>query len=290
MAFDPFLYVAFGLGWAVGRLVRRRGPWVSHATIALVAVLLALLGASFRDVPPGELGAVVPYAVLLSVLVLVLTAGVAYALRDRTRPPPLPRTRAAGTKVPSSLLLLAALVAGFGVGRAVPVPTGLLIPWALYGLLAFVGFGLDLAWAPIKRAWVPLVAATVGSVTAAALVAFVVPFGPSAVFASALGFGWYSLAAPLVANRLGAALGLFAFLVNFLREAATLLLAPRLGARLRGEGLAALGGATSMDTTLYFVVAYGDADAGSLALASGLVLTAAASLLVPLVLSFGPTA
>ncbi len=289
MAFDAFLYVAFGLGWIVGRLVPRRGPWVSHATLALVAVLLALLGASFRDVPPAEFGAVVPYAVLLTALVLATTSAVAYALRDRTRPPPT-RTVAARARVPSSLLLLAALVAGFGVGRAVPVPTGLLIPWALYGLLAFVAFGLDLTWAPIKRAWVPLVAAAVGSVASAAVVAFVVPFGASAVFASALGFGWYSLAAPLVADRLGAALGLFAFLVNFLREAATILLAPRLGARLRGEGLTALGGATSMDTTLYFVVTYGDAEAGSLALASGLVLTAAASLLVPLLLSFGPTA
>ncbi len=289
MAIDPFLYVALGVGWVVGRIVPHRGPWVSRATLALVAVLLALLGASFRDVPPGELGAVVPYAVLLTVLVLVTTSAVAYALRDRTRSPP-PRATAARPRLPSSLLLLAALVAGFGIGRAVPVPTGVLIPWALYGLLAFVGFGLDLSWAPIKRAWVPLAAAAAGAVASAAVVALVVPFGASAVFASVLGFGWYSLAAPLVANRLGAALGLFAFLVNFLREAATILLAPRLGARLRGEGLAALGGATSMDTTLYFVVTYGDAEAGSLALASGLVLTAAASLLVPLLLSFGPTA
>jgi uncharacterized membrane protein YbjE (DUF340 family) len=41
-----------------------------------------------------------------------------------------------------------------------------------------------------------------------------------------------------------------------------------------------------MDTTLYFVTRYGDRDAGSLALASGLILTVAASLIVPLVLAF----
>ncbi|HLY77012.1 MAG TPA: hypothetical protein VKT21_03935 [Thermoplasmata archaeon] len=40
-----------------------------------------------------------------------------------------------------------------------------------------------------------------------------------------------------------------------------------------------------MDTTLYFVTAYGDAEAGSMALASGLALTVIASLAVPLVLA-----
>jgi uncharacterized membrane protein YbjE (DUF340 family) len=64
-----------------------------------------------------------------------------------------------------------------------------------------------------------------------------------------------------------------------------MLLSPLLGRRLRGEGLASLGGATSMDTTLYFVVGYGDADAGSLALASGLVLTLLASLVLPAILA-----
>ncbi len=289
MSFDPFLYVAFGLGWVVGRLLPYRGPWVPRATLTFVAVLLALLGASFGDLPLGELASVVPYAVALTLLVLATTAVVAYVLRERTRPSP-PARAPIRPRFPSSVLLLVALLAGLGIGRAVAVPTGLLIPWALYGLLACVAFGLDLRWAPLKRAWVPLAAAAVGSVASAAALAFVVPFGPTAVFASALGFGWYSLTAPLVASRLGAALGLFAFLVNFLREVATILLAPRLGSRLRGEGLAALGGATSMDTTLYFVVSYGDSEAGSLALASGLVLTAAASLLVPLVLSLGPTA
>ena len=64
-----------------------------------------------------------------------------------------------------------------------------------------------------------------------------------------------------------------------------MLLSPVFGGRLRGEGLAAMGGATSMDTTLYFVTRYGDAEAGSLALASGLVLTVVASLVLPALLA-----
>jgi uncharacterized membrane protein YbjE (DUF340 family) len=103
--------------------------------------------------------------------------------------------------------------------------------------------------------------------------------------ATTLGFGWYTLTGPIVATRLGATAGLLAFLTNFLREDLTMLLSPSLGPRLGPEALTAWGGATSMDTTLYFVTRYGDPDSGSLALASGLVLTLAASLLVPAVLA-----
>ena len=48
-----------------------------------------------------------------------------------------------------------------------------------------------------------------------------------------------------------------------------MVLAPWAGDRLKGEGLTALGGATAMDTTLYFITRYGDREAGSLALTSG---------------------
>jgi uncharacterized membrane protein YbjE (DUF340 family) len=40
-----------------------------------------------------------------------------------------------------------------------------------------------------------------------------------------------------------------------------------------------------MDTTLYFVLRYGDRKAGALAVASGLTLTIAAGLLIPLLLA-----
>jgi uncharacterized membrane protein YbjE (DUF340 family) len=285
VAFDPFLYVAFALGWVVGRLVPHRSPWVGRATLGCVGVLLFLLGASFRSAPVDELLAVVPYAVLLAALVLVLTGAIALALRPARAPGTLRAARPAPGGLPTSVVLLAALVIGVAAGRFVALPTGELVTWALYALLALVAFGLDLSWGPLRRAWAPIVAGVAGALGAAAIVALVVPWGAPPVFASALAFGWYSLAAPIVGARAGAALGLFAFLVNFLREATTILLAPRLGPVLGSEGLTAVGGATSMDTTLYFITRYGEADAGSLAIASGLVLTAAASFLVPLALA-----
>jgi uncharacterized membrane protein YbjE (DUF340 family) len=184
-------------------------------------------------------------------------------------------------RIPLSALLIAALFAGYGTALVLPVPAAAAIPYALYMLLALVGLGIQLHWETLRRVWVPVVAAITGALAAGLIYALASGTSVAASLAISFGFGWYTLDGPLVSARLGATLGLVAFLVNFLHENLTMVLAPVLGRRAKGEGLAAMGGATAMDTTLYFVVRYGEADAGSLALGSGLILTVAASLLVP---------
>lgn len=287
MSFDPFLYVAFGVGLVAGRFVRPSSPWLGRATLGTVVVLVALLGASLSSVAPLALVESLPTTFAFVAAILGLTAVSYWLIGGRGRssenstPPEGPRER-----VPLSLALLGALLAGFALGRLVPIDLAAGIPWALYALLALVAFGLRLDLASVRRAWVPIAAAGAGAVGAALLLTASVGIALPESLATSLAFGWYTLAGPLVAERAGPTLGLLAFLTNFLREDLTMLLAPIIGRRLRGEGLTALGGATSMDTTLYFVTRYGEEGAGGLALASGLVLTIAASLILPLVLAF----
>jgi uncharacterized membrane protein YbjE (DUF340 family) len=286
VAFDPFLYVAFGAGYLVGRVVRARSVWVPRATLATVAVLVALLGASLDAVPTGTLLGEIPVALGFVAAILGLTIAVFFVLRGRAPAEPGDATAAPpARRLDVSLSLLVALLVGFALGRWVAVLASSAIPFVLYVLLALVGFDLVLTRAGLRGVWVPLASATAGALGAAALFVLAVGVPASAGFSTSLGFGFYSLAGPLVAARLGSALGLLAFLTNFLREQLTILFAPYLGPRLRGAGLAALGGATAMDTTLYFVTRYGDPKAGSLALATGITLTIAASLALPALLS-----
>jgi uncharacterized membrane protein YbjE (DUF340 family) len=286
VAFDPFLYVAFAAGYLVGRVVRPRSVWVPRATLATVGVLVALLGASLDSVPSGTLLAEIPLALGFVAAILGLTIGVYAALRGMRAPSaPGGTTPRAARRPDISLSLLAALLLGFAIGRWVPVPAAAAIPYVLYVLLALVGFDIVLTRAGLRGVWVPLSSAVAGALGAAALLIAVAGVPAIAGLSTSLGFGFYSLAGPLVAARLGSALGLLAFLTNFLREQLTMLLAPYLGPRLRGAGLAALGGATAMDTTLYFVTRYGDEEAGSLSLATGIVLTIAASVLLPALLA-----
>jgi uncharacterized membrane protein YbjE (DUF340 family) len=287
VGFDPFLYVAFAAGYVVGRVVRVRSPWVPRATLATVGVLVGLLGASLDSISGTTLLDSIPIAlafvgaiVSLTIVVALLLAGRAGAAGSSSPAPPV------GRRFDVSLVLLAALGFGVAAGKLSALPSVELIPYVLYVLLALVGFDIVLTRSGLKGLWVPLLAAFTGALGAAAVLIAVAGVTIPAALATALGFGFYSLTGPLVAARLGAALGLIAFLTNFLREQLTMLLAPVLGARLRGAGLSALGGATAMDTTLYFVTRYGDRDAASLALATGVALTLAASLLVPAVLAF----
>jgi uncharacterized membrane protein YbjE (DUF340 family) len=286
VAFDPLLYIAFAIGFVAGRFVPSRGPWVPRATLVTIVVLVGLLGASLNAVPWTSLVAAVPAAIAFALLILALTAGIYLGL-VRLRPDPTPSNPAPprDERLPLSLVLLASLLVGLGIGRVVSIPAESAIPWVLYLLLALVGFDIPLRLSALRGVWVPLTAAISGAVAAAILFALADHLAVSAALATSLAFGFYSLAGPLVAARAGAVLGLLAFLTNFLREDLTMILSPYLGRRLRGAGLASLGGATSMDTTLYFVTRYGDAEAGSLALASGLILTITASLLLPAVLS-----
>jgi len=286
VAFDPFLYVAFLAGLVAGRLVHRRTVWVARALVLTVVVLVGLLGASLHDVALGALAVTIPVALGFAGLILGLTGGFVLLLA-RVRPLPAPTEPGAASRdrFPLSLVLVAAVVVGFGVGRLVLLPTGAAIEWALYVLLALVAFDLPLSWEGLRSVWVPLTSAAAGAVAAGLIFAVVSGVALPVSMATGLAFGWYTLAGPLVLARAGALLGLLAFLTNFLRENLTMVLSPVVGRRLRGEGLTALGGATAMDTTLYFVTRYGDRNAGSLALASGLVLTVAASLLLPLVLA-----
>ena len=286
MAFDPFLYVAFLIGLVAGRLIHRRSPWVARALILTVIVLVGLLGASLRDVALGALAEMIPVALGFAALVLGLTAGIVLILgRVHTPAPATLSSTETKEKFPLSLVLVAAVVAGFGVGRLVAIPAGTAIEGTLYILLALVAFDLPLSWKGLGSVWVPLTSAVVGALVAGFVFAAVSGVALPIAMATVLAFGWYTLAGPLVLARAGALLGLLAFLTNFLRENLTMVFSPIVGRRLRGEGLTALGGATAMDTTLYFVTRYGDRNAGSLALASGLVLTVAASLILPLVLA-----
>lgn len=286
MAFDPFLYVAFALGLVAGRVTRWRSPWLPRATILTVIVLVGLLGASLNVAAVGALAVMVPVALGFASLVLGCTA-LASLLLARFRSQPSEPAPGAPSKdrIPLSLVLVGAVLAGFGIGRVVSVPTAPAITGTLYILLALVAFDLPLKWGAVRAVWVPLSAAVAGALTAGVLFALLSGTALPVALGTSLAFGWYTLAGPLVLARAGALLGLLAFLTNFLRENLTMVLSPLVGRRLRAEGLAALGGATAMDTTLLFVTRYGDREAGSLALASGLILTVSASLVVPAVLA-----
>lgn len=86
------------------------------------------------------------------------------------------------------------------------------------------------------------------------------------------GYGWYTLAGPLMGQIFGAQWGALGFAANFLRELLTIVTIP-LMVRLNKYAPVASGGATSMDTTLPIIVRYCGSDLLITAFSSGFVLS-----------------
>lgn len=157
---------------------------------------------------------------------------------------------------------------------------------ALYALLFVMGlaFALDKeAIARFRRQGsriliVPL-AVALGSILGGLVAGLLLRLNVVASMAVTSGFGWYTLAGPLMGQMLGPEWGAMGFTVNFLRELFTLL-AVSLLTRIDRYAPIASGGATAMDTTLPAIVRYSGQDALVTAFSSGFVLSLAAPFVI----------
>ena len=187
------------------------------------------------------------------------------------------------------ICVAAGVLAGIALGEPVEhVDTAIM---AILFLLVF-GVGLDLgsrgdAWRQVSSLGPRLIAVPVvsalGSLTGVALAAAFVWGYPWRV-ACALGsaFGWYSLSGPLLTHLAGPDVGALAFLSDVLRELTAFLVIPLVARHVGHAEAVALGGATSMDTTLPLLAEVSEGKATPLAFAHGLVIGLFVPVLLPL--------
>jgi uncharacterized membrane protein YbjE (DUF340 family) len=114
-----------------------------------------------------------------------------------------------------------------------------------------------------------------GSICAGAIGGLILGISPIASATVSAGYGWYTLAGPMVWQIFGAEWGALGFATNFLREILTIITAPVMR-RVDKYAPIASGGATSMDTTLPIIVRYSGSDVLVASFASGFILTAVA--------------
>ena len=106
-------------------------------------------------------------------------------------------------------------------------------------------------------------------------------FGSMAVSA---GYGWYTLAGPLVGQIFGAEWGALGFAVNFLRELMTIIGMP-LFVKIDKYAPIASGGATTSDTTLPIIMRYCGSETLITAFSSGFTLSLAAPFTIVVIAS-----
>ena len=196
-----------------------------------------------------------------------------------------------------ALYVSLAVLGGIFLGWAVlPPAAAALLDTAVTGLLALLVFlvGIDLggnrgAWRQAaaigpRLLLVPLAIAA-GSLAGAALAGALLAMPLKEAVAVGAGFGWYSLSGVLIAATYSVELGTTAFLANVARELIAFLLIPLLAARVGKLPAIAPGGATTMDSPLPIITRVTDAPTALTAFISGLILTAAVPVLIPLILA-----
>jgi len=102
-------------------------------------------------------------------------------------------------------------------------------------------------------------AVALGSIVGGFVGGLVLGVNVTASMAVSAGYGWYTLAGPLTSQLFGAEWGALGFTVNFLRELVTIVTVS-LTVKIDKYAPVALGGATSMDTTLPVIVRYCGSD------------------------------
>ncbi len=285
---DLLLLVALAGGFALGRAhpLPRQGLWATRATILLLVGSLGVFLSGEGPISP--LGVLLPSLLVAAVLVGATTLLVRVISGSRSRTPRPVRGKLTRSSWLFPPAILSSLLVGYALGSLLPSlrpggPPG--IELFLLALLFLVGWDAQVNLHSLKQAPLPLAGAFLGALLATPLLLLLTGEAWNVALATTFAFSWYTLAGPAVSQAVSPTAGLIAFLVNFLREDLTMLTAPWLGAFAGAEGIAACGGAASMDTTLYFVTTYGRKDAAALGLAVGTVLTLLAPILLGVLLS-----
>lgn len=199
----------------------------------------------------------------------------------------------------SSLSFLATFLVGLLIGAFLPLPALLthsaLAEWVLYPFMVLVGIsiGSDREALNGVRTLSPRYLLLPGlTVLGTALGAWVISLllhnlSILETQAVAAGYGYYSLSSILISNQHSEAVGAVALISNIFRELIAILLAPLI-ARIGGGHNApiSVAGATSMDTTLPFIVQVTAPQYTVLSLYHGIILTILTPVAVTFILGF----
>jgi uncharacterized membrane protein YbjE (DUF340 family) len=270
---------------ALGRKVRIP-PVMSDAVVLALIFTISYWGGV--EVSSQAVGKIVYLSLFSSVVVVVVTYFIGSLVKLEVK------EGKAKVALLTQLKYLLPLVVGIALGIPLKfsLPFDQIIDWELYLLAVVIGIsvGRELSVEVLRRitglAVFSILVAVTGAVVSSVFLYFlgIKPF--NLALAVSLGSGWYSYTGPVVAKFYGPVYGVIGFLVNFLREQLTFSLVP-VFLKLRSSplGAIAVGGATSMDTTLGFYVEVLGSEYGVGAMINGVILTLAVPVVLPLVLS-----
>lgn len=194
----------------------------------------------------------------------------------------------------TSIIIVSFFIVGIAVGYLDIIPNAVfdfkLSFYVLCALMLFVGISIGSDSKTLKSFrrinpvyyFLPL-STIIGTLGGCALISFMLPERTIAeIMAVGSGFGYYSLSSIFITEYKGAELGTIALLSNIIREIIALLFAPFFVKYFGKLASIAVGGATTMDTTLPVILKFSGKEFLVVSLFSGFVL----DLSVPFLVTF----
>ncbi|BCS92877.1 hypothetical protein L3N51_00766 [Metallosphaera sp. J1] len=276
--------VALGLGKVLGKSF----PKVSDAVVLVLIFSIALWGGS-QVISGNTLSGIVLDSLLLSAFVVLVTFAVGLVFNKRVNIKG--KISLVYTQFKYGAPLVLGLLTGFLARPSLDYSQ--IIVYELYVLALVIGFniGSEIKFRAIlhvtKEALVTTLVVILGAVVCA-LASFGLGLLPNLKLALVmfLGAGWYSYTGPIVSTYYGPIYGVIAFLTNFFREQLAFLVVPVLvKAKPNPYSAIAIGGATSMDTTLGLYSSIFSGEYSISAMMSGALLTLVIPIILPLILS-----
>lgn len=254
------------IGWILRDKKIPRGV-LSNTISGVIMVMMLLIGVEMGGSEGllNSFGSIITDAVLLTSGALVGTITLAWMANRfilKTKTKPRARTTKGGNHL-FSFLIVAVFGAGVALGYCdlIPFLSSKASMWALYTLMALVGFSIGSDVAAIKALksqplhviYLP-VATILGTLLGILLLSPLIGLNIFDCMAIGSGFGYYSLSSVLLSEVRGVEIGAIALLVNVLRELTTVILAPVLARRFSPLSVICCGGATTLDITLPVII------------------------------------
>lgn len=188
-----------------------------------------------------------------------------------------------------SLAVLIGLGLGYLFNSFINFNISLIINLGLYLLLFFIGIDIgtnknvlnDLKRLNKKILFLPFIT-MVASLLGGAVASLILPLSLGESVAVSSGMGWYSFSA-IELSKVSVELGGIAFLANIFRELLAIFMIPFIAKKIGAFESVSIAGATAMDSVLPVINKSNTAEISIVAFYSGLVISIAVPILVPLI-------
>jgi uncharacterized membrane protein YbjE (DUF340 family) len=280
------LYIGFGI---LGKL-KSIEVVIKLSDIVIYVLIFSISLWAGTSVSFSDISSILIYSILGSIIVIIVTYSLGFLLDQKKEEIKLRRKDIASFQYRYGIPFVLGWIVGMGIRPELSY--GTLINIELLFLASFLGYStsksisIDVIRKSLSKGGLSLILVVIGNLISGVIL-YIIGLGNLKLDEIiSMGSGWYTFTGPLVSTYYSPYYGSIAFLINFFREQFSYILIPfLLKVKYSPYSAIAVGGATSMDTTLPLYIGLLGDEYVITAVFSGVTLTAVIPIILPLMLN-----